>query len=220
MKRIGYKQFITEYISSLPYNVPIYTKDVARKLANHFVIGLEQAKTLVNVNLPRIAETHDLVRYQKGFYFKAQNTPFGKTKLNPALINRDLYTRKDGGITGYETGASFLNQIGLTTQISKYKKYATNVFKQYGCRVNKRRMVIIQKPPALITADNYLYLQLLDAIANKDKVTFDARQPKKIILDYIHDKNLDFEKLVGYAGKYYNKKTQLRISEIVAAGIL
>lgn len=220
MKRIGYKQFIAEYISGFPYNVPIYTEDVAKKLANHFVIELEQAKTLVNVNLPRLANTHDLVRYQKGIYYKAQNTAFGKTKLNPALINRDLYTRKGGKITGYETGASFLNQIGLTTQIPKFRKYATNTFKQYGCRVNKKRMVILQKPPVEITADNYLYLQLLDAIANKDQIAFDAYRPEKIILDYIHDKDLDFRKLVGYAGKYYNKKTQLRINEIVAAGIL
>lgn len=100
MSRIGYKQFIAKYISSLPYNVPIYTKDVAIKLATRFTIGLEQAKTLANVNLPRIAEIHDLVRYQKGIYYKTQNTPFGKTKLNPAFINRDLYTRKDGEITG------------------------------------------------------------------------------------------------------------------------
>ena len=220
MKRIGYKQFITEYISGLPYNIPIYTEDVARKLANHFAIGLEQAKTLINVNLPRLAKTYDLVRYQKGIYYKAQNTAFGKTKLNPVLINRDLYTRKDGKITGYETGASFLNQIGLTTQIPKFRKYATNTFKQYGCRVNKKGMVILQRPPAEITADNYLYLQLLDAIANKDKIIFDARQPEKIFLDYIYDKNLDFQKLVGYAGKYYNKKTQIRISEIVATGII
>lgn len=220
MKGIGYKQFIAEYISDLPCNVPIYSGDVARKLANNFVIELEQAKTLVNVNLPRLANTHDLVRYQKGIYYKAQNTTFGKTKLNPALINRDLYTRKGGEITGYETGASFLHQIGLTTQIPKFRKYATNAFKQYGCRVNKKRMVILQRPPAEITADNYLYLQLLDAIANKDQITFDACQPEKIILDYIHDKNLDFRKLVGYAGKYYNQKTQLRIIEIVAAGIL
>lgn len=81
-------------------------------------------------------------------------------------------------------------------------------------------MVIIQKPQAQITAENYLYLQLLDAIANKDKVTFEAHQPEKIIHDYIHDKNLDIRKLVGYAGKYYNKKTQLHICEIVAAGII
>jgi len=62
-------------------------------------------------------------------------------------------------------------------------------------------MVILQKPPAEITADNYLYLQLLDAIANKDKITFDARQPEKIFLDYIYEKNLGFSQAGGVRRK-------------------
>lgn len=220
MKRKGYKQFIAEYIFSLPFNIPIYTEDIAIILAAHFNIEVSQAKTLVNVNLPRIAENYDLVRYQKGIYYKAQNTPFGKTKLNPALITRDRYTHKNGVITGYETGASFLNQIGLTTQIPKYKKYATNAFHQFGSKENKKLMIIIEKPQTHITEDNYLYLQILDAIANKDKVTFDVPQPEKHFLDYINSRKLDFLKLVGIAGKYYNKKTQLRISEIAVARLL
>jgi hypothetical protein len=220
MERVGYKQYIAEYVFRLPYNVPIYTEDIAIHLAGHFTITINQAKSLVNVNLPRIADGFDLIRYQKGIYYKAQNTPFGKTKLNPALINRDRYIQKDGVITGYETGASFLNQLGLTTQIPKYKKYATNVFKQKGSRIDKKLKVIILKPRVQITEDNYLYLQLLDAIANKDKVAFDAIDPEKIILDYINDKKLDFTKLVGYAGKFYNKNTQLRMGEIAAAGLL
>jgi hypothetical protein len=218
MKRIGYKQYITEHVFRLPFNIPIYTEDIAINLAGHFKIAVGQAKALVNVNLPRIADNYDLVRYQKGIYYRAQNTPFGKTKLNPALIIRDRYTQKGGVVTGYETGASFLNRIGLTTQIPKYNKYATNAFNQFGGKENKKLMVIIQKPRTHITEDNYLYLQLLDAITNKDKVTFDVAQPEKIILDYINTRKLDFRKLVGYAGKYYNKKTQLRISEIAAAG--
>jgi hypothetical protein len=219
MKRIGYKQYIEEYVSCLPYNNPIYTEDIAFNLAGHFNIEVGQAKGLVNVNLLRIADNYDLVRYQKGIYFRTQNTPFGKTKLNPALINRDRYTQKGGVVTGYETGASFLNQIGLTTQIPKYKKYATNAFNQFGGKENKKLMVIIQKPRTHITEDNYLYLQLLDAITNKDKVTFDVPQPEKIILDYINARKLDFIKLAGYAGKYYNKETQLRICKIAVVSL-
>ena len=220
MKRIGYKQYIAEYIFRLPLMFRSTQRTLQLNLARHFNIEVGQAKTLVNVNLPRIAENYDLVRYQKGIYYRAQNTPFGKTKLNPALINRDRYTQKGGVVTGYETGASFLNQIGLTTQIPKYKKYATNAFNQFGGKENKKLMVIIQKPRTQITEENYLYLQILDAIMNKDKVTFDVPQPEKIILDYINARKLDFIKLVGYAGKYYNKKTQLRISEIAVAGSL
>ena len=220
MKRIGYKQYIAEYICSLPFNIPIYSEDIALKLAAHFNIEIGHAKTLVNVNLPRIADNCDLLRYQKGIYYRAKNTPFGKTKLNPALINRDRYIQKDGVVIGYETGASFLNQMGLTTQIPKYKKYATNAFTQYGIKENKKLMVIIQKPRTRITEDNYLYLQILDAIANKDKVAFDVHQPEKIFLDYINARKLDFIKLIGYARKYYNKETQARISEIAVVGSL
>ncbi|MGB3703325.1 MAG: hypothetical protein WA997_18845 [Anaerolineales bacterium] len=220
MKRAGYKQYIAEYVFRFPINTPIYTEDVAIDLADHFHITIAHAKTLVNVNLPRIAETHDLVRYQKGIYYKAQNTPFGKTKLNPALITRDRYTQKNGVTTGYETGASFLNQIGLTTQIPKYKKYATNIYKYRGNKADKKLKVVIRKPRVEITEDNYLYLQLLDAIANKDKLTFDALHPETIILNYIKDRKLDFKKLVGYAGMHYNEKTLSRISKIASAGII
>jgi hypothetical protein len=220
MNRAGYKQYIAEYVIRLPFNTPIYTEDVALDLAGHFNIAIGHAKTLVNVNLPRIAEIYDLMRYQKGIYYKAQNTPFGKTKLNPALINRDRYIQKDGVITGYETGASFLNQIGLTTQIPKYKIYATNVYKYRGNKADKKLKVVIRKPRVQITKDNYLYLQLLDAIANKEKVPFDALHPKTIILNYIKDNKLDFRKLVGYAGMHYNKKTQLKIGKIATAGLL
>ena len=219
MERAGYKQYIAEYVFRFPFNAPIYTDDVAIDLADHFHITIGHAKTLVNVNLPRIAETYDLVRYQKGIYYKAQNTPFGKTKLNPALITRDRYTQKDGMTTGYETGASFLNQIGLTTQIPKYKNYATNAYKYRGNKADKKLKVVIRKPRVQITEDNYLYLQLLDAVANNEKVPFDALHPETIILNYIKDKKLDFRKLVGYAGMHYNKKTQLRIGEIAATGL-
>jgi len=219
MNRAGYKQYIAEYVIRLPFNTPIYTEDVALDLAGHFNITIDHAKTLVNVNLPRIAEIYDLMRYQKGIYYKAQNTPFGKTKLNPALITRDRFTKKNGVTTGYETGASFLNQIGLTTQIPKYKKYATNAYKYKGNKTDKKLKVVIQKPRVAITEDNYLYLQLLDVIANKEKLAFDALHPETIILNYIKDNKLDFRKLVGYAGIHYSKKTQKKLGEIAAAGL-
>ncbi len=220
MKKISYKKYILEHILHLPYNVPIYTNDVALDLADRFNLDIGHAKSLVNVNLPRIAKGNDLTRYQKGIYYKAQNTAFGKTKLNPALINRNRYMHKDGVIMGYETGASFLNQIGLTTQVPKYKKYATNVFKYNGCKKDKKLMVEIRKPRADITEENHHYLQLLDAIADKEKLPLDALNPEAIILDYINDKKLDFRKLLGYAAKHYNKKTQLSIGKIAAVGLL
>lgn len=217
MEQVGYGQYIVDNILRLPFGVPIYTEDIASDLAKQFDIDLEKAKGLVNVNLKRIADNSDLERYQKGIYYKAQATPFGKTKLNPVHVARDAYIYKNGVTIGYETGASFLNQIGLTTQMAKYKYYATNVFKQNGSRVDEKLNVVIRKPIVAVTEENHLYLQLLDAIENKDKVSIDALHPEKIILDYIKNNKLDFVKIVVYASKYYRKEILLRIGEIAAS---
>ncbi len=217
MEQVGYGQYIADMIFRLPVGVPIYTEDIAEKLVKQFEINFEKAKGLANVNLKRIADNNDLERYQKGVYYKAQITPFGKTKLNPAILARNAYIHKNSITIGYETGASFMNKIGLTTQIAKYKYYATNVFKQNGSRVDEKLNVVIRKPVTTVTEENYRYLQLLDAIENKDKVPIDASHPEKIILFYIKNNSLDFIKLVAYANKYYRKETLLRIGEIAAS---
>ncbi|MEI7962132.1 MAG: hypothetical protein WCI04_07390, partial [archaeon] len=120
MDHVGYGQYIANNIISLPYGVPIYTEDLANDLAKQFHIDIGQAKGLVNVNINRIAQNVDLERFQKGIYFKIKETPFGKTKLNPAYIVQNAYLRKNEETIGYETGATFMNQIGLTTQMAKY----------------------------------------------------------------------------------------------------
>ncbi|HHV13083.1 MAG TPA: hypothetical protein GXX75_22680 [Clostridiales bacterium] len=216
MEQVGYGQYIADNIRSFPFGVPIYTDKIAHEVARQFQIELYQAKILVNVNLKRIADNNGLERYQKGIYYKAQETPFGKTKLNPVQIMRDLYLVKDGQSIGYETGPSFFNRIGLTTQLSKYKTYATNAFRQKGNRVEEKLGVILRKPPAEVTNDNCRYLQLLDVIENKEKLTMDALEPDQILLEYIQKNELDYVRLAGYASQYYRKEVSLRLGELAS----
>lgn len=216
MVRKGFKQFITNQILNHPYNTPIYTTEIAGELAAYFHISIKQAKGLVNVNLPRIAEDCKLVRFRKGIYYRAEDTVFGKAKLNPMLVNRDRYLIQGGQIIGYETGAAFLNQIGLTTQIPRYRRYATNRFKYRGTRTDKKLQLTIQKPKTMVNQENYQYLQLLDAIENKEKVAYDIPQPEKHIYDYILEKGLDMKRLFEFAKQYYNETTCKKIFNIYA----
>ena len=220
MKRKGYQQFIIERVNLYPQNTPIYTVEIARTLAIHFKLDFDHARGLVNVTLPRIAEKYDVVRYRKGVYYRAQKTVFGRTKLNPALVNRDRYINQFGKVIGYETGAAFLNRIGLTTQIPKYKKYATNQFKHRGTRTDKNLQVIIRKPKLQVTTENYEYLQVLDAIENKDRVAFDHPEPEKVLYAYITKKELDIHKLFKIAEENYNQNTRNRIFRMVAVGLI
>ncbi len=214
MVRKGYKQFITNQILAHPYNTPIYTTEIAEELATYFHLTLKQAKELVNVNLPRIAEACKLVRFRKGIYYRAEDTVFGRAKLNPILVNRDRYLVRNGQVIGYETGATFLNQLGLTTQIPRYRRYATNQFKYRGSRTDKKLQLTIQKPKTVVNQENYQYLQLLDAIENKEKVAYDVPHPEKRIYDYIHEKGLDIKRLFEFAKEYYNETTCKKIFDI------
>jgi len=216
MERVGYRQYIANNINSLPYGVPIYTEDIANNLAKQFHIDIGKAKGLVNVNLCRIAQNVELERFQKGIYFKAKVTPFGKTKLNPAYIAQNAYLRRNGETIGYETGATFMNQIGLTTQMAKHRFIATNIFNRNGSKVDEKLHVIITKPNTYVTNANYQYLQILDAIENKDKVPIDANDPNKVILEYIRRCNLDVIKLLAYTSKYYGRGTLRHLGEIAA----
>ena len=212
----GYGKYVVNNIEGAPFGVPIYTEEIAKNLALEFHIDFTKAKGLVNVNLKRIADKTVLERYQKGIYYKAKVTPFGKTKLNPGLIANNAYVKKNGNVIGYETGPTFLNRIGLTSQIAKYQYYATNIFKQNGSRVEEYKKIIIRKPPATVNEDNCKYLQLLDAIENKDKTAIDAINPEKLILNYIAENNLNFTKLVAFARTKYKKEVLLRLGDIAA----
>lgn len=212
----GYGRHIADNIDGAPYGVPIYTEEVAKNLALVFHIDLNKAKGLVNVNLKRIADKSNLERYQKGIYYKTKVTPFGRTKLNPDIVANNAYIIKAGKVIGYETGPTFSNRIGLTSQIAKYKYYATNIFMQKGSRIDEDKKVIIRKPPVVVNEDNYKYLQLLDTIENKDKIPIDAINPERLILNYIATNNLDFAKLVAFARKKYKKEVLLRLGDIAA----
>lgn len=215
MNNKGYANFIFDFIEKQPFNTPIYTKDLIEVVLEKFGIEVKNARTIVNVNLHRLEGERRLERYQKGIYYRPKATAFGKTKLNPAQINKDRFLERNGLTIGYETGAAFLNRIGLSTQIPRYRKYATNVYKQRGTRVEKKLNVIIKKPKTEIDNGNYRYLQFLDAVENKEKAVIDVDNPNMILHKYIIEQNLDLEKIIGLAGKYYNKKTQLKLYEII-----
>jgi hypothetical protein len=220
MNPIGYGNYIADNIKNIPYGIPIYTDEIANNLALKFQIDIEKAKGIVNVNLKRILDKNNLERFQKGIYYKARITPFGKTRLNPNYVAINAYANKNGKIIGYETGPSFLNKIGLTSQMTKYKYFATNVFKHNGSRTDENLNVVIRKPATIVNEDNYRYLQLLDAIENKDRTAIDAINPEKIMYNYINKSNLDFTKIIAFARVYYKKEVLLHVGDIAANGII
>lgn len=111
--------------------------------------------------LNRMVASGKIAKLSKGKYYKPENTPFGNLQPNQAQIVKDLL-EENGKITGYLTGFSIYNQLGLTTQVSNTIQIGKNQVRPNFKR--ERYTIAFIKQKNTITKENIPLLQLLDAI--------------------------------------------------------
>ena len=111
--------------------------------------------------LNRMVASGKIAKLSKGKYYKPENTPFGNLQPNQAQIVKDLL-EENGKITGYLTGYSIYNQLGLTTQVSNTIQIGKNQVRPNFKR--ERYTIALIKQKNTITKKNIPLLQLLDAI--------------------------------------------------------
>lgn len=212
MEYKGYREYIIETIGHTPYGIAIFPENIAKVLTEQFAIPFEQAKKVTNVNLKRLADKEEIERLQKGIYYKAKLTVFGKTKPNMDTVMSQILTLRDEDIIGYETGASFHNSIGLITLMPRMKEIATN---RYRTKMDVNCHIITRKPVTRVDKNNYKYLQFLDTVDELPTAYVDAENPYQLLNDYVEKQNLDKLKLIYIAKEYYPQKTLLRLLDII-----
>ena len=190
---------IKKYINGIEPQEAIFSDDIYNYVKKK-VPDIDRAT--FNTNMQRYEKTDDLfIRYQKGVYYKTVKTPFGKANINMLSVIKRMYVTDGKEIFGYETGPSYMNKIGLTTQLPKLTYIATD--KARYSTTDKEKGVVFKKPVIEINKNNYRYLQLLDALENKEGVAIEAEDHIGILKNQIEKYRLDFEMLLGYA-RYYN----------------
>lgn len=147
---------VSEYIA--------YTLD---KLPKGYVFTYSDFITEVNKKeavikaLNRMVVSGKIAKLSKGKYYKPENTPFGNLQPKQAQIVKDLL-EDNGRITGYLTGYSIYNQLGLTTQVSNTIQIGKNEIRPSFKR--ERYTISFIKQKNTITKENIPLLQILDAI--------------------------------------------------------
>lgn len=203
---------ITEYIDNIGNGYPIFTSDIHDYVLNE----IADAKPLViNEYINRYEKNNNnFVRYKKGIYYKCVDTFFGKTKIKHGELIRRLYLEDEEEVYGYETGPSFINRMGLTTQVPKYTYFATNKNRVDKCS----NTIELVKPMVKVTKENFKYLQILDVISNKYDVPFEVDNPDEIIRNVIDDNDLGFESLLYYATFYKDNGIYKKIANLARGG--
>lgn len=204
---------ISEYVSSIAYCVPIFTTDIYKYVEKH-IPGVK--KGVLNEYIVRYAKSNsEFIRYQKGIYYKTTITPFGKAEISYTELVKRVYLSDGDEVFGYETGPSFMNKIGLTTQMPTHTYLATQ--RARSVAVDKDKLFLL-KPMTKVTKENFRYLQFLDLLDNHMNIKIEAENYSEILRNYIDTYRLDFEKLLSYAKFYRNNKIFIRIAEFAKGG--
>jgi hypothetical protein len=124
-------------------------------------------KAAVIKALNRMAEAGKIAKLAKGKYYKPENTPFGALQPNQTQVVKDLL-EADGKPTGYLTGYSMYNRLGLTSQISNTLQIGKNQVRPTFKR--ERYTIAFVNQKNTINKRNIPFLQLLDALRYIKKI--------------------------------------------------
>jgi predicted transcriptional regulator of viral defense system len=211
MERLTYGEFITNKIADIPYGQAFQPDVIAEAMAEEYALPAHKAKPLANATLKRMADRGLIERFQKGVYYRAKQTVFGKARPSEELIEAQLLTRRGDEIIGYETGFSLMNKLGLTTQVPKKREIATNAYRK---NIDDR-FIIVRKPVVTVNAGNFRYLQLLDVIKDLPDAPVDAENPKALLRNFAEKNELDTVRALTYARQHYPQKTLLNLVDVL-----
>ena len=214
MKQRGYGKYVKQAVDRVAYGTIVWPRTIAADMAKEFAIPLGQAMTICNLKLKRLADHGTIVRLQKGTYCRAKQTVFGKLGPSKDELATQMLMRVEGRVTGYETGASALNKLGLITLLPRNREIATN---NYRARLPEGCHVAARKPVTEVDNENWRYLQLIDAVDNLPRFPIDVEHPERQLRSFAERQKLDPLRLITMAHKYYSKKTTLRLVELFAA---
>ena len=150
-----------------------YIEYIIDRFPNGYVFTYADFSTEVNKKeavikaLNRMVESGKIAKLSKGKYYKPENTPFGKLQPNQAQVVKDLLN-DDSKNSGYLTGYSIYNQLGLTTQISNTIQIGKNQIRPSLKR--DRYTISFVKQKNNITKENIPLLQILDAMRYIKKI--------------------------------------------------
>ena len=152
----------TEYIS---FTIDRLPKGYVFTYAD-FAKEVNQKEAIIKA-LNRMVASGKIAKLSKGKFYKPENTPFGNLQPNQSQVVKNLL-EENGKTTGYLTGYSIYNQLGLTTQISNTIQIGKNQVRPNFKR--ERYNIAYVKQRNTITKENIPLLQILDAIRYIKKI--------------------------------------------------
>jgi len=142
-------------------NEPIFVSD----------IKLPVSETNLRQMFKVLCDNGEIFRYDTGIYYLKGNSKLkGGTALSASEVARYKYISRKGLVSGYYSGFTFANLLGLSTQVPYTVEIVSNGASANCREVNiKNQRIMLRKPRTEITKENANILQLLDLLKDIEK---------------------------------------------------
>lgn len=187
---------LLEYLKeNYKVNEPIFLSD----------INLPVSDTNLRQMFKVLCDKGDIKRYDTGIYYLQ-----GKSRLKGGIgisaneVVQYKYIARKNQVTGYYTGYTFANQLGLTSQVPFTIEIVSNqASAKYREICLRSQRIILRRPRTEVTKDNYSVLQLLDLIKDWEQyVDEDVVQATQRIFDYVRQIGVTQSQIDQYIGLF------------------
>ncbi|MBR4079049.1 MAG: hypothetical protein IKK29_02455 [Christensenellaceae bacterium] len=175
------------------YNEPIILNEISYK---------DYSRSWIFKELNKLCESNSLIRYESGVYYIPTQTILGPSILNPRKVIERKYIRTDNDIIGYYSGSTFLNQLGISTQMpNTIEIYTNNERAQVRNVVVGKQKVILRKARTPITQENVAVQSFLELMNSVQPSFFDDDR-KQIVEDFIIQNGISRRDITQYSEKF------------------
>lgn len=166
--------------------------------------------------LNELCRTGKLVRFDRGIYYIPTETAFGVSLLDPCKVIEKKYVKDSSGCYGYYSGAAFLNQLGLSTQMPNTIEVCTNNEKTRSREITiGKQRVILRRARSKITAKNAAVLSFLE-LMNEVPASYFSEGRKKQTIEFITNNGITRRDITEYAPAFPDKAMRTLVeSEII-----
>ena len=198
-----YQQLLDEF----GYNEPFFTDEITYGSYSRAWLYKELAK---------LCADRSIVRFEKGAYYIPTQTILGASMINPKRVIEKRYIRSAGRVYGYYGGLTFMNQLGLSTQMPNVLEVYTNNEASKFRDVNVgRQKILLRKSRVKVTESNAAVLSFLELMNTLSESDLDDAG-KAIITKYIDDNRITRKDITNFAPAFPDRTMRNLIeSEVI-----
>lgn len=198
-----YNYLITQY----GYNEAIIFKEIQFN---------EYSKPWLKKSMASLCKEERLIRYDKGIYYIPTETVLGKSKLDPRKLIMKKYIKQGDEAIGYFSGTTFMNMLGLSTQMPNVMEIYTNNEKATVRKISiGKQNVRLRRARTDINNENVQTMSFLELMNSTDASFYDDNR-RQIVADFIEEKEITRKMIAKYSPYFPDKAMRTMIeSEMI-----